>query len=276
MGRVDGKVAFVTGAARGQGRSHAIRLAHDGADIVAVDAATAIDGVVYPAATSDDLDQTISEVRALGRRALPFVADVRDLDGLTAAADDAVAELGRLDIVVANAGIATLGRLAEMDDRTWQTMIDVNLTGAWKTIRATVPHMISAGRGGAIVLTSSCATTVPTENIGHYTAAKSGLTGLMRVLAKELAPHRIRVNTVNPGNVATTMVHNEAMYALFCPSTDDPTREDFEAACQGLTALPVPMVDPVDISNAVLYLVSDDGRYVTGQTHLLDAGEDLM
>ncbi|HWD07446.1 MAG TPA: mycofactocin-coupled SDR family oxidoreductase [Amycolatopsis sp.] len=275
MGRVDGKVALVTGAARGQGRSHALRLAEEGADIIAVDVGESIPGVPYPGATKADFDETVERIRALGVAVRPHQADVRDLTALRHAVDDGVTAFGRLDIVVANAGIATFGHLVELDEQAWQLMIDINLTGVWKTIRAAVPPMIEAGNGGAVVITSSAATAVATEHIGHYTAAKSGLDGMMRVLAKELGPHRIRVNTINPGNVQTDMVYNSAMYRLFRPDLDAPTSADLENVCLDLTVLPVPVVQPSDISNAVLYLASEEGRYVTGTTHFVDAGEQV-
>lgn len=275
-GRVSGKVAFITGAARGQGRSHAVRLAEEGADIIGVDIVHPIDGVAYPAATESDFEATQEEVERLGRTFLPYIADVRDLNALAAAASEGAAQLGHLDIVIANAGITTLGRLVDMDEHMWATMIDINLSGVWKTVKATVPHIEAGGRGGSVIFTSSAATDVAVENIGHYTAAKTGLSGLMRVLAKELGPSGIRVNTVNPGNVATTMVYNESMYQLFSPELENPTGEDLERVCASLTALPVPMVETIDIANAVLYLASDEGRYVTGTTHFVDAGERLI
>ncbi|PYE12129.1 SDR family mycofactocin-dependent oxidoreductase [Williamsia limnetica] len=275
MGKLEGKVAFITGAARGQGRSHAIRLAQEGADIIAVDTAKQVATVPYDTATAADLEQTVKEVEALDRRIVASEVDVRDLAGLKKAADDGVAQLGRLDIVLANAGISTMCPTLEMEEEQWQTMIDINLTGVWKTVRAAAPHIVSGGRGGAIVLTSSLASMWANENIAHYSAAKAGLVGFMQVLAKELAPASIRVNTVHPTTVATPMILNDATYQLFRPDLEKPTREEFEVAARELNALPIPMVEAVDISNAVLYLVSDDGRYVTGTTHVVDAGGRL-
>ncbi|GAB92696.1 mycofactocin-coupled SDR family oxidoreductase [Gordonia rhizosphera] len=275
MGKLEGKVAFITGAARGQGRSHAVRLASEGADIIAVDVSEQVATVPYATARPGDLEQTVKEVEALDRRIIASEADVRDLAALQKAADDGVAELGRLDIVLANAGIATMAPTLEMDEEMWQTMIDVNLTGVWKTVRAAVPHIVAGGRGGAVVLTSSLAAMWAMENVAHYSAAKAGLVGLMQVLAKELAPQNIRVNTVHPTTVATDMVLNESTYQLFRPDLEHPTRADFEEAARELNSLPVAVVDPVDISNAILYLVSDDGRYVTGAQHVVDAGGRL-
>jgi (+)-trans-carveol dehydrogenase len=275
MGRVEGKVAFVTGAARGQGRSHAVRLAQEGADIIAVDVCRQVETVPYSTATSEDLAETVRQVEALDRRIIATEADVRDLAALQAAVDDGVAQLGRLDIVLANAGISTPASTLEMDEETWSTMIDVNLTGQWKTIKAAVPHVVAGGRGGSVVITSSLAAIYANPNTAHYSAAKAGLVMLAKVLAKELAPHSIRVNTIHPTTVATDMILNEPTYRLFRPDLENPTRADFEEAALTLNKLPVPAIEAVDISNAVLYLVSEEGRYVTGTTHVVDAGGQL-
>ena len=275
MGRVEGKVAFITGAARGQGRSHAVRLAEEGADIIAVDICRQVETVPYPTATSEDLAETVRQVEALDRRIIATEADVRDLAALQAAVDDGVAQLGRLDIVLANAGISTPASTLEMDEETWSTMIDVNLTGQWKTIKAAVPHVVAGGRGGSVVITSSLAAIYANPNTAHYSAAKAGLVIFAKVLAKELAPHSIRVNTLHPTTVATDMILNEPTYRLFRPDLENPTRADFEEAALTLNKLPVPAIEAVDISNAVLHLVSDEGRYVTGTTHVVDAGGQL-
>jgi SDR family mycofactocin-dependent oxidoreductase len=275
MGQLDGKVAFITGAARGQGRSHAVALAREGADIIAVDICAQAEHVPYPMATPEDLAETVAEVEGLGRRIIASEVDVRDLAGLKESVDAGVAELGRLDIVLANAGINSMAPAIEMDEAVWDEMIEINLTGQWKTIRAAVPHIVAGGRGGSVVITSSLAAMSTNENIAHYTAAKAGLIGLMRVLAKELAPHSIRVNTLHPTTVATEMILNDATYRLFRPDLDDPTRADFEEAARTLNKLPVAALESEDISAAVLYLVSDSGRYITGITHVLDAGGQL-
>ncbi|HEX3515530.1 MAG TPA: mycofactocin-coupled SDR family oxidoreductase [Trebonia sp.] len=272
-GRVAGKVAFITGAARGQGRSHAIRLAQEGADIIAVDVCEDIATVPYGGATQADLAETVKEVEALDRRIIARKADVRDFNSLKKALDEGVAELGRLDIVSANAGIGTSPHHAwEIDDATWQTMIDINLTGVWHTAKAAIPHLIEGGNGGAIILTSSAAGLQAYENIAHYVSAKHGVVGLMRTLALELAPYSIRVNSIHPTQVDTPMIQNEATYRLFRPDLEHPTRDDFAPASQSMNALPIPWVEPVDISNAVLFLASDEGRYVTGVTLPVDAG----
>jgi SDR family mycofactocin-dependent oxidoreductase len=275
MGRLDDKVAFITGAARGQGRSHAVRLAEEGADIIAVDVCKQVETVPYSTATPDDLAETVRQVEALDRRIVAAEVDIRDFGALTSAVNDGVAQLGRLDIVLANAGITSYSSTLEMDEETWQTMIDVNLTGQWKTVKAAVPHVIAGGRGGSVVITSSLAAIFSNPNTAHYAAAKAGLVMLMKVMAKELAPQNIRVNTIHPTTVATEMILNDPTYRLFRPDLENPTRADFERAALTLNKLPIPAVEAVDISNAVLYLVSDDGRYVTGTTHVVDAGGQL-
>ncbi|HEY3716738.1 MAG TPA: mycofactocin-coupled SDR family oxidoreductase [Jatrophihabitantaceae bacterium] len=272
MARLAGKIAFVTGAARGQGRSHAVRLAEEGADIIAVDIASQIDTVPYPMATPEDLAQTVKEVEALDRRIVASRVDVRDYDALKAVLDDGVARLGRLDIVSANAGIVSFGRAEDLTEQTWQDMLDVNLTGVWHTAKAAIPHLRAAG-GGSIIITSSGAGLKGQANTGHYVAAKHGVVGLMKTLANELAPDLIRVNTVNPGSVDTEMIQNQGTYHLFMP--DHPgeiTRADVAPVFQGVNALPVPWMEPVDISNAVLFLASDEARYITGVALPVDAG----
>ena len=271
MRRVEGKVAFVTGAARGQGRSHAIRLAEEGADIVAVDICAQIDSVMYPMSTPDDLAQTVKEIEAVDRRVVAAQADVRDFAALKAAVDEGVAQLGRLDIVAANAGIASYGAADELDDQVWQDMLDVNLTGVWHTAKAAIPHLRAAG-GGSIVLTSSTAGIKGMANLAHYVSAKHGVVGLMRTLANELAPDFIRVNSVHPTGVNTDMVHNKSTYELFAPDLENPTREQIAERFQALNALPIPWVEARDISNAVLFLASDEARYITGVTRPVDAG----
>lgn len=275
MGLLEGQVAFITGAARGQGRSHAVALAREGADVVAVDVAAQVDTVSYGTATSEDLAETVRQVEALGRRIVASETDVRNLATLTRIVKEGVEEFGRLDIVLANAGISTMSPALAMDEVTWQTMIDINLTGVWKTIRAAAPHIIAGGRGGSIVITSSLAALVANDNLAHYTAAKAGLVGLMQVLAKELGPQNVRVNTIHPTTVRTPMILNDATFKLFRPDVDEPTISDFEEAALTLNTLPVPMLEVEDISNAVLYLVSDAGRYITGTTHVVDAGGRL-
>lgn len=265
-GQLEGRVAFITGAARGQGRSHAIRLAQEGCDIIAVDIAAQMERVVYPMATPEDLDETVRQVEALDRRIVARQADVRDRVALQAAFDEGVAELGAVDIVLANAGIAPLSMNPVSEE--WQDVLDVNLTGVYYTVEVARQAMIDGGKGGAIVLTSSTAglngTGGDTPGGLGYTAAKHGVVGLMRSYANVLAPHSIRVNTVHPTGVNTPMVVNDAMQEFL---RADPSMGNAMA-----NALPVPMVEAVDISNAILYLVSDAGRYVTGVALPVDAG----
>ncbi|WP_428935682.1 mycofactocin-coupled SDR family oxidoreductase [Streptomyces sp. ACT015] len=275
MGRATGKVAFVTGAARGQGRSHAVRLAEEGADIIAVDFTAKVDTVPYPLATAGDLAETVRLVEATGRRIIAGDADVRDLAALGKVVDQGVAELGRLDIVLANAGIFSPASTLEMSEQTWQDMIDINLTGVWKTLKASVPHIIEGGRGGAVVITSSVMAFHAQEYIAHYSAAKAGVVMLMKVMAKELASHNIRVNTVNPTTVATDMILNDAIFQAFRPELENPTRADFEEAARSLNALPIAAVEAQDVTETVLHLVADSGRYITGTTNLVDAGGAL-
>jgi len=272
MGRVQGKVAFITGAARGQGRSHALRLAEEGADIIAVDICEDVATVPYGGATEADLAETAKEVEALDRRIVARKADVRDLAALTAVAAEGVAEFGGIDIVCANAGIGSFAPALDLDEETWQNVVDINLTGVWKTVKATAPGMVERGQGGSIILTSSIAGLIAFPLLAHYTAAKHGVTGLMRTLAVELAPHNIRVNSVHPTTVDTPMVANEAIWGLFLGGVQGATREQAAGGMTALNAMRVPWVEARDISNAVLYLASDEARYVTGTTTVIDAG----
>ncbi|WP_024805653.1 mycofactocin-coupled SDR family oxidoreductase [Nocardia sp. BMG51109] len=275
MGKLDGRVAFITGAGRGQGRSHAVRFAREGADIIAVDTTETVDSVPYPLADAEDLAETARLVEATGQRTIAREADIRDYDALAAAVAEGVGALGRLDIVVANAGISSPAPTLEMSEDTWQDMIDINLTGTWKTLKASVPHIIDGGRGGSVVIASSLAAMRANENMAHYSASKAGLVMLMKVMAKELAAHNIRVNTVHPTTVATEMVLNEATYRLFRPDLESPGRMDFEEAARTLNRMSVAALEPEDITATVLHLVSDDAKFVTGTTQLIDAGGAL-
>lgn len=272
-GRVEGKVAFITGAARGQGRSHAVRLAEEGADIIAIDICEPVRNISYEFPTEEDLAETAHQVEALDRRIVTHKADVRDYDALKAAVDDGVAQLGRLDIVSANAGLGSSPyRSWEMSEEIWQDMIDVNLTGVWKTTKAAIPHMIDGGRGGSIVLTSSMAALRTYPNISHYTSAKHGVVGLMRTLARELGEFNIRVNSIHPTQVDTPMIMNEAAFKLFRPDLENPGRDDMAEPSQAMHTLPIPWVESVDLSNVLLFLASDEGRYITGSTVDVSAG----
>lgn len=272
-GRVEGKVALVTGAARSQGRSHALRLAQEGADIIAVDLCGPVESIgMYAPATEADLAETVRQVEALDRRIVATRADVRDTDAMTAAVADGVAQLGRLDIVLANAGVFEISPALDVTDAMWREMIDINLTGVWNTCKVALPHLLEAGRGGSIVLTSSTAGLKGTPNTIHYTAAKHGVVGIMRTLANEFGHASIRVNSVHPTGVDTPMIQNEKTWGLFAPDDPAPSREKAAPIFETTNVLPVPWVDPVDISNAILFLVSDEARYVTGVTLPVDAG----
>jgi len=263
-GRLEGKVALISGAARGQGRSHAVRLAQEGADIIAFDVCKQLPTVGYPMATPEDLKETAKQVEDLDRRIIAREADVRDAAAVRALVEEGVSELGRLDIVSANAGIATFAPNAwSIEEDAWEEMLAVNLTGVWKTLKAAIPAMIDAGNGGSIVITSSTAGIKGMAGIAHYDSSKHGVVGLMRTLAIELAPHSIRVNTVHPTGVNTPMVVNEYMAQFL-------DEEGGGANIENL--LPVELVEAVDISNAVLWLASDEARYVTGTCLPVDAG----
>jgi (+)-trans-carveol dehydrogenase len=276
-GRVEGKVAFITGAARGQGRSHAVRLAQEGADIIAVDICGPIDTVnVIPPSTPEDLAETADLVKGFDRRIVTAEVDVREYDALKAAVDSGVEQLGRLDIIVANAGIGNGGNtLDKTSEEDWTAMIDINLGGVWKTVKAGVPHILSGGRGGSIILTSSVGGLKAYPHTGHYVAAKHGVVGLMRTFAVELGQHNIRVNSVHPTNVNTPLFMNEGTMKLFRPDLENPGPQDLLPIGQLMHVLPVGWVEPVDISNAVLFLASDEARFITGVTLPIDAGSCL-
>jgi SDR family mycofactocin-dependent oxidoreductase len=276
MGRLDNKVAFVTGAARGQGRSHAVRLAEEGADIVAVDICEQIASVPYPMSTDADLAETVRLVEDQDRRIVATKADVRDVAGLKSALDAAVADLGRLDIVVANAGISGFAPATDLSPQEWDDVIGVNQTGVWNTCQVSLPHLMAHGDGGSIVITSSAAGLHAFANLAHYASSKHGVVGLMRVLAVELGPHKIRVNSIHPTQVNTPMLMNDQIYPLFCPDVENPGADDLAPVSQAMHTLPVPWVEPVDISNAIVFLTSDEGRYITGVPLPVDAGADLI
>ena len=277
MGLLDGKVAFVTGAARGQGRSHAVRLAQEGADIIAIDACATLDWLSYPLATEADLAQTVKDVEALDRRIIAAKADIRDLAGVQDVLDEGVAALGgRLDIVAANAAVISWPQdLWAIDVSEFRELIDVTLTGTFITLKAAVPHMIAAGNGGSIVLTSSGAAITAGKGLGDYKAAKNGVLALKDTLAYELAEHFIRVNAICPTAVDTPMIQNESLHRAFRPDLANPGREDVKDGFAEMNLLPIPWVDPVDISNAIVWLCSDAARYVTGITLPVDAGNHL-
>lgn len=266
MGRVQGKVALVTGAARGQGRSHAIRLAQEGADIIAVDLCDSVRGVTYPAATEEDLAQTAKEIEALDRRVVAVKADVRNRDALQNAIDAGAAELGRLDIVVANAGIMIMRPWDQTTQDIWDDTVGINLTGVWNTVQLAAPHLVEAG-GGSIILTSSAAGLKGQPFLAPYVAAKHGVVGLMRAFATELAEHHIRVNSIHPTGVMTPMISGEDMQSFPVWLEEHP-----RLGSMSTNLLDVQAVQPADISNAVLFLASDEARYVTSLAMTVDAG----
>jgi (-)-trans-carveol dehydrogenase len=272
MGRVEGKVALITGAARGQGRSHAIRLAEEGADIIAIDIAGPVGNVSGPPATPDDLAITVKEVEAVGRRIVSIQADVRDQGALDAAVATGLEEFGKIDVVSANAGSINYGPLADVVEEQWQTLLDINLTGVLHTIKATIPALVAAGPGSSLILTASVGGLKGAAGTGAYIATKHGVIGLMRTLAIELAPQQVRVNAVAPGNVNTDMLLNDDTMRRFLPDEPNPTREQFAEVASAFHTMEIPWVEPRDISNAVLFLASDEARYITGVALPVDAG----
>ncbi|WP_280490238.1 mycofactocin-coupled SDR family oxidoreductase [Nocardia carnea] len=276
MGRVESKVAFVTGAARGQGRSHAVRLAEEGADIIAVDICRDIATNTYALSRPEDLAETARLVEAHGRRIVAVQADVREKDELAAAVDQGLEAFGRLDIVVANAGICPM--LSDSGMQGWLDVIGVNLMGAQNAIHVAIPHLKA---GASIIATGSTAAIMPNDKVDNpgadpggagYTVAKIMITEYMYELARALSPQMIRANVIHPTNVDTAMLQSEAMYKIFRPDLEKPTLEDARDAFHVQQAMPIPWVDPVDISNAVVYLASDESRYVTGTQMRVDAG----
>jgi len=273
MGTLDGKVAFISGIARGQGRSHALRLASEGADIIGIDICHDIDTMDYPNATSADLSETTKLIEQLDRRVVTSEADVRDFTAVRQAVDSGVAELGRLDIVLSNAGIVRLHPDSSDPAQLWQDIVGTNMTGGFHVINATVPHLIAGGRGGVIILTGSTAGVRPVANPGvgalAYTASKWGLVGLCKQLAATLAEHSIRVNIVHPTGVATGMTMNTAMAELAAQAA---ASADSSGPAAMQNAMPIQILQPEDISDAIAFLVSDQAKWITGVSLPVDAG----
>lgn len=271
MGLADNKVAFISGVARGQGRSHAVRLAEEGADIIGFDICANDDAVEYPLATPEDLEETAELIGKFGRKAILRVADVRDYDAVKQVVDEGVAELGRLDIVLANAGVMAITGQQRLQREAYLAGIDIMLNGVFNTVDVAIPHLRTGGRGGSIVITSSTAGLVGgmadgTPGVMGYIASKHGVIGLMRAWANALAPENIRVNTIHPTGVNSPMIANEA-FARFVQ--EQPTiAENLQ------NPLPVPngLLEPEDVTNSILHLVSDSGRFITGSTFMVDAG----
>lgn len=264
--RVEGKVAFITGAARGQGRSHAVRLAAEGADIIAVDLCAPVRGVLYEPASEEDLAETVRQVESLGRTIVASTVDVRDLDALKAAVAGGVSSLGRLDIVVANAGICIMSRWDEATSEMFRDTVEINLVGTWNTVMSAAPHVVDAG-GGSIILVSSVAGLKAQPFLIPYVAAKHGVTGLARAFAQELAKHHIRVNSIHPTGVDTDMGGPVVMQGLMEMMEEDP-----RIAPIFTNTLPVDLITADDVSNVVVYLASDESRYVTASAIPIDAG----
>jgi SDR family mycofactocin-dependent oxidoreductase len=276
MSWLEGKVAFITGIGKGQGRSHAVRLAREGAHIIGIDALKTYPWMNYRLADQSDVEETISLVEAEGRQVFFQRADVTDLPSIEAALEAGVAQFGRLDVVAANAGAFPKGDLTwEADAPAWRECVEVNLFGVFHTVHAAVPHMVKAANGGSIIITSSGAAIVSGSYLSDYSAAKAALLSLTRTLAVELAPHWIRVNAICPGAVNTDMIANEAIYRMFRPDLEAPTREDTLEVWKSKHLLPVPWLEPSDISNAVAWLASEEARLVTGVTLPVDAGNTI-
>lgn len=276
MQDLSGKVALVTGAARGQGRSHATFLAEAGADVIVLDICKQVETVPYPTATPGELDDTVRAIEKFDRRAVRIECDVRDSAALIDAVDAAVLELGRLDFAVLNAGVCEITAAQSITPAEWNTVIGTNLSGAFFSAQAAMKHIINGERGGAMVFVGSASTLTPVESMAHYIASKHGVVGLTKALAKELARHQIRVNVVHPTNCDTPMIQNSMIYELFAPDVTDPTRASVEPVFSTLAALDTPWVDPSDISNAVMYLLGESGRYVTGTELEVTAGYPLL
>lgn len=277
MGRMDGKVVFITGAARGQGRAHAIRLAQEGADIIAVDACTQIETIGYKTSSREDLKETVRLVEALDRRILPLIADVREQAGLDAAAEAGVAEFGRIDGVIANAGIWTPGKdFWEIDEDAWRDEVEINFNGVWRTCKACAPYMIERAQG-SIVMISSNNGVEPGPKMSHYVGTKTGVLGLMRAFAMELGPYNVRVNAIRPGAMNTHMLNWQGAYDLFAGGPGGQP-EDATVGGHHYTMLPhTSLMDPIEtVSNAILFLLSDEAAKITGTQLAVDAGHEQL
>ncbi len=271
MGELEGRVALITGAARGQGRSHAVAMAEAGADVVVTDLCADITSVPYELGAAHDLDETAQLVEKAGRRVLAVEADVRDRDAMAAVVAQAMDQLGQVDIVVANAGICGFGLMPELSQQQWDDMVAVNLTGVFNTFRAAVPPMIER-RYGRLVAISSGAGRMGTPNLSHYAATKWGVIGFVKSVALEVAAHGITANVVCPATVDTPMVHNEALYSLFAPDIEVRTKDAVRPRYETMNPMGVAWLDAQEISNAVLFLASDRSAFISGETIEVSAG----
>jgi SDR family mycofactocin-dependent oxidoreductase len=272
-GRFEGKTVIISGAAIGQGRSHAVHFAAEGANLVLFDICATLETVYHPMGSKSDLDQTLALVRDYGASALGLVADVRNWDQIRTIFDQAILEFGTVDVVVANAGIAThFQTMWETSEENFRDVIDINLVGAWHTLKAAAQTMLKGGTRGSIVVTGSGASIKAPANISSYVATKHALVGLVRSSARELAASGIRVNLVAPGNTSTTMLLSDEMFRLHLPGVEHPTQEMFEKVSAGRTPMQIPYVEPEDISHAVMFLASDEARYITGSILPVDGG----
>jgi SDR family mycofactocin-dependent oxidoreductase len=269
---LEGRVAFITGGARGQGRSHAVALAEAGADVAVCDVGSDIATVRYPMGTTDELEETVRLAEKAGRRALGVIADVRDREAVQRAVDDTVAEFGKVDILCANAGIFSRGTVAELSDGAWHTMLDVNLTGVFNAMRAVIPGMVARG-SGRIIATSSVAGKLGAPNMSHYAAAKWGVIGLVKSAAMELATTGVTANVICPTNVNTMMLTNEDMYSLFLPGAEAPTLDQATPVFASTIPMGVPWVEPEEISAAVVFLAGDGARFISRETIAVAAGQ---
>ncbi len=275
MSQFDGKVVFVSGAARGQGRAHALRFAQEGADVIAVDACSDHAGLQYPMASEEDLAETVRLVEAEGRRIVARKADVRSQEQLDAAVADGLAELGRIDVVLANAGVFTMAESSwQLSEEEWNTTVDIDLGGVWRTCKAAIPALIEGGRCGAIIMTATSNGYRAEQGHAAYNAAKMGVVALMRSLAGELGQHNIRVNTVHPSIVRTGMMWNDMLVSLMCPgkTTETISQDEYYDQLRALHLLPVGSVEPSDISEVMLFLASDAGRFTTAAEIRVECG----
>lgn len=270
MGRLAGKVAYITGAARGMGRMHAVRMAEEGADIIALDLCAQVGSVPYAMATEGDLNETVRLVEKTGRRIVARIADTRSIDQQVEVLEEGIEAFGHLDIVVANAGIAGMGYSWALSEEQWQDMVDINLTGVWKTIKATVPYLINQNAGGSVILTSSVAGLRGFGLFSHYSAAKFGVVGLMNSLVNEVSGYGIRVNTINPTAVETPMQDGVRDMMTADPIFEGVT--DLGSVFESMHTFPVSQVESIDLANAAVFLASDEARYVTGIPLVVDAG----